>query len=58
MVGDYMFNGIHEISIMLLGDLPISLEILYFMSDLFILFVLFISIIYIILLPVKMMKGW
>ena len=53
-----MFNGIHNISIMLLGDLPISLEILYFLSDIFILFVLFVSIIYIILLPVKMMKGW
>lgn len=53
-----MFNGIHDISIMLLGDLPISLEILYFLSDFMILFVLFISIIYIILLPVKMLKGW
>ena len=53
-----MFNGIHEISVTLLGTLPMSLEILYFISDFFILFVLFISIIYIILLPVKMMKGW
>ena len=53
-----MFTGIHNISVMLLGELPISLEILYFLSDIFILFVLFVSIIYIILLPVKMMKGW
>lgn len=53
-----MFTGIHDISVMLLGDLPISLEILYFLSDIFILFVLFVSILYIILLPVKMMRGW
>ena len=53
-----MFTGIHDISVMLLGKLPLGLEILYFLSDIFILFVLFISIIYIILLPVKMMKGW
>lgn len=53
-----MFTGIHDISVMLLGDLPLGLEVLYFISDIFMLFVLFVSILYIILLPVKMLKGW
>lgn len=53
-----MFNGIHDISVQLLGNLPMSLEILYFISDFFILSVLIIAILYILLLPVKMMKGW
>lgn len=53
-----MFNGIHNISIQLLGELPLGFEILYSLSDIMLLFVLFISIIYIILLPFKMMRGW
>lgn len=53
-----MFNGIHEISVQLLGNLPISLEILYFISDFFILSLIIISLLAILLLPLKMMKGW
>lgn len=53
-----MFSGIHEISVMLLGQLPLGFEILYGLSDLLILIVLFVSVFFIILLPFKLMRGW
>lgn len=53
-----MFNGIHDISIQLLGDLPLGFEIFYAISDFFLLFIIILSFIFIILLPFKLMKGW
>jgi len=51
-----MFNGIHDISVQLLGNLPLDLEVLYFVSDLFILIIVMIAFLYIILLPFKLMR--
>lgn len=51
-----MWNSIHEISVQFLGQLPLGLEILYYLSDIFMLIVLFIAIIFIILLPFKLLR--
>ena len=51
-----MFNGIHDISVQLLGELPLGLDILYFVSDFLLLTVIMIAFIYIILLPFRLMR--
>ena len=51
-----MFNPIHDISVQLLGVLPLELNLLYFISDLFLLLVIIIAFIYIITLPFRLMR--
>lgn len=53
-----MFNGIHNISIQLLGELSSNYQILYVISDIFLLSVIFISFVYMMLLPFKITRGW
>ena len=53
-----MFEGIHEISIQLLGELSVNYQFLYALSDIFFLLVIFISFIYLFSLPVRMIGRW
>lgn len=53
-----MFVGIHEISIIFLGTLPENYQLLYFISDFFLLTIIMITLLSIILFPLKLLRGW